>query len=240
MTAVTRRTLAQHSEDLGHVIYAIGLTGDFRERLFETIDAHVSTFAGLLQAHQFQSCLYLSSARIYGADRKPEETHEGASIKVLPGPDSLYDLSKMLGEALSLSQSAPTVRVARLSNVYGPRVNENTFLGSILRDLKMKREVTIGESPESAKDYVALSDVVGLLEAITIAGHERVYNVASGRVVTHRELAENIRRVGGHHVAFSPGAPTRTFPAIEVSKVRQEFGYSPRKLLDDLPSLLRA
>ena len=52
-------------ENLGHVIYAIGLTADFRERQFDTVEAHVCLLHDLLKNATFDSFLYLSSTRVY-------------------------------------------------------------------------------------------------------------------------------------------------------------------------------
>src|SRR3989442_14364126 len=58
-----------------HVIYAAGLTGDFRQKPFETVRAHVSDLVALLHHGSFDSFLYLSSTRVYaGQERTEEET----------------------------------------------------------------------------------------------------------------------------------------------------------------------
>ncbi len=50
---------------LGHVMYCVGLTADFRTRPFDTVDAHVGLLAEVLRRAQFESLLYLSSTRVY-------------------------------------------------------------------------------------------------------------------------------------------------------------------------------
>ena len=44
---------------LGHVMYCVGLTADFRTRPFDTVDAHVGLLAEVLRRAQFDSLLYL-------------------------------------------------------------------------------------------------------------------------------------------------------------------------------------
>lgn len=43
---------------LGHVMYCVGLTADFRTRPFDTVDAHVGLLAEVLRRAQFDSLLY--------------------------------------------------------------------------------------------------------------------------------------------------------------------------------------
>jgi len=238
VTPVSRTTRLASGESLGHVIYAIGLTADFREKSFETVDAHVCTLARWLKDAHFDSWLYLSSTRLYGNTLVNGKATEAMPVTVLPGADGLYDISKLMGESLCLSRNSPAVRVARLSNVYGKGQNEHTFLASICKDLRATGSVTIREAPESSKDYIALEDVVALLEAIALSGRRRIYNVASGRAVTHSELAGQLAKIDSYRVTFEHGASRRVFPAIDIAGVIDEFGYKPRLLLDDLDKLL--
>ncbi|MDP2035616.1 MAG: NAD-dependent epimerase/dehydratase family protein [Polaromonas sp.] len=223
--------------ELGHVIYAIGLTADFRKRPFDTVDAHVSLLARLLQRCRFESWLYLSSTRVYAGLGKSQVTEDDA-ILVPPGPDSLYNLSKLMGESLCLTLPNPAIRVARLSNVYGKGMSPDNFLGSVLSDLRRQGRVTVNEAPESGKDYVGIEDVCTLLQAISAGGKERLYNVASGRSLSHKLLLERICALTGFSADYAVGAPIRTFPLVDVSRARHEFDYRPRHLFDTVGGLL--
>lgn len=224
--------------DLGHVIYAIGLTGDFRKRPFETVEAHVCLLAKLLQTCRFDSWLYLSSTRVYAALDLEMIANEDSPVVVRPGMDSLYNLSKLMGESLCLACPNSSIRVARLSNVYGAGMSTDTFLGSVINDLRQYGHVTVNESPESGKDYVAVDEVAALLETISLRGVERLYNIASGRLVTHSELFGQISKLTGFTANFLDGSLTRTFPAVDVSRAHAEFDFRPKNLLDTLGLLL--
>ncbi|MGZ5595837.1 MAG: NAD-dependent epimerase/dehydratase family protein [Usitatibacter sp.] len=224
--------------ELGHVVYAIGLTGDFRGRPFDTVDAHVGTLARLMRGASYESWLYLSSTRLYGTDAARSPRTEDEPVTVAPGADSLYDLSKLLGEALCLA--LPRTRVARLSNVYGAGLGTENFLGAIVDEIRRSGEATIREAPGSSKDYVALAAIVPLLEAIALRGRERIYNVASGHPLTHRELADRLGELTGATVRFAPGAPERAFPRIDVTRIEREFSFCAPRAASDLAGLLPA
>ena len=226
-------------QDLGHVIYAIGLTGNFRQQPAETIDAHVTTLQRLMRGADYKSWLYLSSTRVYGGLAEGAAAQEDAPLSVKPGADSLYDLSKLLGEALCTAQDNPAVRVVRLSNVYGAEQSTHTFLGSVMQDLVTTGKVEIGEDPQSAKDYIAIDDVVTMLPLIAEKGAHRLYNLVAGRNTTHAEIAE-LLTAGGYHVAFRQGGAKRAFPQMDATRLATEFGYNPRHLTDDLPLLMQA
>ena len=96
--------------NLGHVIYAGGVTADFRTRPFDTITAHVGAVAEILQRAEFASFLYLSSTRVYqGAARAAEDAELRLSTT---DPLQLYNASKMAGEALCLALPETTERLS--------------------------------------------------------------------------------------------------------------------------------
>ena len=226
-------------ENLGHVIYAIGLTASFRTRPFETAHAHVSLLSDWLQGADFTSFLYLSSTRLYGRLAPGLPATEDAALAVSPSLDSLYDLSKLLGEALCLSRENPAVRVARLSNIYGPGMSDSTFLGSVLHDLRTTGRVTIGEDPASAKDYLHVEDAARLLLNIATGGAHRSYNVASGQPISHSQIAQSLSAQRGLQIDFAANAPLRAFPVLDIRRIAAEFASPAHSLIADLAALFQ-
>ncbi|MCK7613969.1 NAD-dependent epimerase/dehydratase family protein [Roseibium sediminicola] len=234
-----RASLETLNGDLGRVFYCIGMTGNFRAQPLATVDAHAGLLGRLLERIDFDSFVFFSSTRIYGLAGDMAETSEDLPVKVLPSADTTYDLSKLLGEALCLSLRRPSVKVVRLSNVYGTGQSNATFLSSLLADLAASGTATIRESSNSSKDYVSIEDVVGLAEKIARSGRHQIYNVASGQPVFHLEIAK-LAQDEGYRCSFAPGGAQRVFPQINIGRLQSEFGFKPRSLLEDLPSLLRA
>ncbi|MGH8352861.1 MAG: NAD-dependent epimerase/dehydratase family protein [Pseudomonas sp.] len=223
---------------LGHVIYAIGLTGDFRQRPFDTVEAHVGLLGRVLREAEFDSFLYLSSTRVYGGLPADTLASEELALPQRPTLDGLYDLSKLLGEALCLALPNPAIRVVRLSNVYGLGQSRHTFLQMLLDSLAQDGAVEIGEAPESSKDYVALADVLELLPRIALQGRERLYNLAGGEAISHRQLADCLQAAGAGRVRFAAAGATRRFPHIDISRLQREFAWQPRRLVEQLPALI--
>ncbi len=248
-SALVKRLAAEHHDvyapargglewnrDLGHVIYAIGLTADFRTRPLETIDAHVSVLAEVLRRGRYDSLVYLSSTRVY---RGATDTHEDAPLTVQPSdPDDLYRVSKLAGESLCLGSSQPAVRVVRLSNVYGFDPDSENFLPSVLREAAATGELRLHTAAACAKDYIALEDVVDLIPRIVAAGRDRLYNVASGRNVTSAEIADVLGDFGVR-VSVEQGAPLVVDPVICIDRIAMEFGFKPQQLAARLPGLYR-
>lgn len=217
---------------LGHVIYCVGLTADFRTRPFDTVDAHVGLLAEVLRCAQFDSVLYLSSTRVYmGA----ASTHEDAPLSVLPGdPSYLYNLTKLTGESLCHACGCPGVRVARLSNVVGPGMDAAS--GNLVADLVGQARagrIVLRSDPQSAKDYVHVGDLLDWLPRIALAGRAATYNVASGRQTLHAQWLAWLQARTGCTVEVDAQAPLQAFPPINVQRLRGEWSVAPRAVLAD-------
>jgi nucleoside-diphosphate-sugar epimerase len=221
----TRNDWPAAGQKLDNVIYAIGLTADFRGRPMQTAQAHVEMLLRVLERYSFESFLYLSSTRVY---RGAQATTENAALLVNPtDPDDVYNVTKLAGESICLSQVQPRVRVVRISNVIGLGDRSNNFLPSIVAEARTKGRVLIRTSPDSEKDYLGLDDLLPLVEIVALEGKERLYNLASGRNVKHGEIAALVEQALGAAVSFADGAPTVSFPPIAVDRIRSEFGFAP-------------
>ena len=225
-------------KDLGTIVYCVGLTADFRSRPFDTVAAHVCTLNDVLKDCEFDSLLYISSARVYGGQKR--EARENDPLKIDPSQgDHLYNISKAMGESLTLNCGRPA-RVVRLSNVYGDDYTSPNFLPTIIRAAIVKKKIVLQTSLDSAKDYIGISDVVRLLIKIATSGRQRTYNLASGVNVSHRALTTKLREVTGCEVETIENAPTITFPTISIDRIKEEFGFQPSSILDDLSKLIES
>lgn len=234
---VLRDTWPARGAALGHVIFTIGMTADFRTKPFETVESQVGLLARALHDYSFESFLALSSTRVY---RGANGTYEGAKLSVSPADaDDLYNATKIAGEALCLALPNPKIRVARLSNIYGWPGPSQSFLASVLEEAARTRAVTFRTGPGSSKDYLDIDSVLKALIEISQRGRERIYNVAAGRNVSNGEIAAALAREGvATH--FEPDAPEPVFPPMDVTRLSAEFGMAPPSLIERLPSLLKA
>lgn len=224
---------------LGHVIYAIGLTADFRTRPFETIEAHVTRLADILRHTTFDSFLYLSSTRVYGNNHLEEIVSEDNDVTVNTiHPSDLYNLSKLMGESLVL-QSHPNTRVARLSNVYGTADTSGNFLNSIIQEA-LKGHIALHTSLDSCKDYIAIEQVLEAIWHIVFNRTQRVYNVASGINTTHNEIVGKLVEITNCAISVADNAIVSKFPPISIRRLKSEMEFAPPSVLDSLPMLVEA
>ncbi|MBM3602440.1 MAG: SDR family oxidoreductase [Alphaproteobacteria bacterium] len=238
--APTRQDTSWLRQDLGHIIYAIGRTADFRGRPHDTVEAHVGLLSQLLKQGRFDSLLYLSSTRVY---QGVAQGNEGADLIVNPNTsDDLYNLSKLLGESLCLNDTRPNtasiVRVARLSNVYGANMPAS-FLQALIQAARNNQPLTLQDHPQTSKDYIALADVADLLPAIALNGGDRLVNVASGQATSHADIIRALCHFWPEWSCHTdPSAPLRQFPAIDISCLKTAFGFHATPFEQGFSSLL--
>lgn len=226
------------NRQLGHVIYAIGVTGDFRQRYFDTVESHVCVLHKILKECKFESFLYLSSTRIYSGTKSSSESE---NIVINPNNiEDLYNISKLMGESLCLSMNSSKIRVARLSNVVGNNLEQNDFLSSIIHDAINKKKILIRTTESSEKDYVHIDDVVKILYQISLKGNERVYNIASGKNTKVLEIMNEIKKFVNCNIEFSPDAIEQIFPRIEINRIEKEFNFRATLFLLRLKDIIKS
>lgn len=223
---------------LGNVIYCIGVTSDFTSRPFDTVIAHVCKLMEVLRKSQFNSLIYLSSARIYEPNTDIAREEDNIWINPLNRSD-LQNISKVMGESISL-MSEKNVIIVRPSNVYGADFFSDNFLSSIIRDAIINKTVVLRTTLDSEKDYISVDDVTGLLIKMSGGCRGNIYNLASGANVSNAEILEKISGLTGCVYEVSAGAKKRKFPRISIEKITEEFKFKPSSsILDDMDGLVK-
>ena len=224
-------------DDLGVVYYCIGLTSDFRTRIFDTVDAHVCTLKSILQRFSFQSFIYLSSTRVY-KHTITRPALEIDSLQINPiEVDDVYNISKLMGESICLAQSSGDVKVARISNVIGLDLDSENFLTSIIKQAIEYGKVDLHTSVDSAKDYILLDDLIDMLVKMPY-GKERIYNLCSGVNLATRDILEEL----GKHVNFElciHGNARFIFTEISNHQAQRDLEIYPKPMLKELGRIIK-
>ena len=218
------------TDDLGHVVYCAGLTGDFRTQPFATVEAHVSLLAQLIERASFERIVYLSSTRIYDllADGIGAEDR---SIPVNSGDvEHLYELSKMLGENLILHRCGGRGVVARLSYVFDWGDDAQGFLSEWLSAARESRSLTVNSNPDAARDYIHVDDVAAALITLVDGETRGIVNVARGETLSNAQIAALLEK-RGWTVNFARSAGSAAHPvSIDTSRLT-ELGAGARPVL---------
>lgn len=227
--------------ELGHVFYCAGLTADFAQRPFDTVEAHSSLLNQVLRDTTYTSLVYLSSTRLY--DSLGNNTASESSPLTLDpnNPRHVYDLSKALGESLCRVAANGRARVARLSCVWGGMDGAEGFLPELVRGVvdvckkqPQKPRLQVNSSSLFTRDYVHIDDVLDALIALAEPAEFGIYNVAGGRNISNSELFKCIFDASGCKVEASSNHPAPALPRISIERMAQTFGWTPTDALQRL------
>ncbi len=223
------------TENLGHVIYAIGVL-DFKQNPMKAINAHVFLLNKLLNEINFDSFLYLSSTKIYF---NTSSTDENSSLVVNPSNfDNVYNISKIMGETICNISKKQNVRIVRLSNIVGNNFDSNLSLPSIIKDAINFKKIILQTSLDSEKDYVYIDDVLNILQKISLCGKNSIYNVASGQNLNNEKIVKKIQEITGCELEVIENAKKYSFLPISIKRIQKEFNFDPTPVLNKFEKII--
>lgn len=225
------------SRNLGHVFYCIGLTSDYRDRPFDTIEAHVTLLARILERASFDRLVYLSSTRLYDG-LHGDYSVEKADLPInSANPRHLYDLSKALGENLCLTASKDRACVARLSSVYDVADEKAGFLPALLQRLLKERTFAIDSGSGVVRDYIYIDDVIKSLRTLADSDKCEIVNVASGENVSNQDIVDTLNSCGCR-VSLQRQTEREARPLCDITRLRA-LGINPVPVRSYLENFLK-
>jgi UDP-glucose 4-epimerase len=192
-------------------------------------------FQALSQRRDLKKVVYAAAgcavaAKTYDA---PAATPEDAPVSLFH--DSPYSISKLVGEMYGnffyTSAGLPFVK-ARFQNVYGPgevlgagawRGTPHTVWRNVTPTFIFKalhgEALPLDNAGETSRDFIFVDDIVeGLIACALNGAPGEAYNLATGRDVTIRALADAINRATGNT------APHDLKPARDWDRSGRRFG----------------
>ncbi|MBC7935320.1 MAG: NAD-dependent epimerase/dehydratase family protein [Rhizobacter sp.] len=230
-------------KELGHIIYCIGMTADFRVKPFETVEAHVSLLSDILQTCRFGSLTYLSSTRLYIKSKSPDRfLNEKDDIIVnATDPSDLFAASKLTGELLALNSGRENIKIVRLSNVFGADLLSENFITSVIRDAIKDKKVELFTTPDSAKDYISIKDACDALISIANLPGKEIYNLCYGVNTSNEAILNEIQKHTNAVISYSAQAKTIIFQEISNKKLSDAINFSvSENVIDSIPAIINA
>ncbi|MEM4576624.1 MAG: UDP-glucuronic acid decarboxylase family protein [Candidatus Nezhaarchaeales archaeon] len=189
--------------------------------------------------------LFLSTSEVYG-DARVVPTPENYWGYVNPiGIRSCYDESKRFGEALCMAyfrQYGIDVRIARIFNTYGPRLDPNACYARVISKFIIQAlrgdPITIYGDGKQTRSFLYITDAIeALVKFLLIDGLSgEVVNIGSPHEITILELANIIKRLTGSNSPIEfhpprPDDPKRRCP--DISKAQRILNWNPKVSLHD-------
>ncbi|KAK3825743.1 MAG: hypothetical protein J3Q66DRAFT_277611 [Benniella sp.] len=180
--------------------------------------------------------LLTSTSEVYGdpEEHPQKETYWGHVNPI--GPRACYDEGKRVAETLTYSymhQDEVDVRVARIFNTFGPRMNEND--GRVVSNFIMQAlrgdELTIYGDGQQTRSFQYIHDLVDGLILLMNRNYKEPVNLGNPEEYTIREFAEMIRNEINANVEIMSLPPTEDDPQRrrpDIGRAQRHLGWEPK------------
>lgn len=184
--------------------------------------------------------LLTSTSEVYGdpEEHPQKETYWGHVNPI--GPRACYDEGKRVAETLTYSymhQDEVDVRVARIFNTFGPRMNEND--GRVVSNFIMQAlrgdELTIYGDGQQTRSFQYIHDLVDGLILLMNKNYRDPVNLGNPEEYTIREFAEMIRDEINADVEIMSLPPTEDDPQKrrpDIGRAKKYLGWAPKFSVD--------
>jgi UDP-glucose 4-epimerase len=193
----------------------------------------VALLNALAEAPRLGSFVYSSTFEVYG-DPKAQPVDEEHPTE----PLGYYGASKLCGEGyaqLAAKASGFPCTILRLPAIYGPGDRIVRALGNFIRAAVAEEPLEIHGDGADRRELVYAGDAADAVVRAVEKQSTGVFNVASGRGYSIRELAETVRTVAGDDslVLQRERTKPRADYVLNITKARRELCWEPRTSLTD-------
>ncbi|KAI9193230.1 uncharacterized protein BJ171DRAFT_532218 [Polychytrium aggregatum] len=181
--------------------------------------------------------LLTSTSEVYGdPDQHPQSESYWGNVNPI-GPRACYDEGKRVAETLTYAyakQDKVDVRVARIFNTFGPRMNENdgrVVSNFIIQALKGE-DLTIYGEGDQTRSFQYVHDLVdGLIALMESNYSEGPVNIGNPDECTIRHFAEVIKEMVQSKSKIIKLPPTEDDPRRrrpDISRAKKVLGWEPK------------
>jgi len=211
----------------------------------ETYRVNVNGTRNVLDAcdkNQIKKLIVASSAAVYGEGTPNLKlTEESNTNPISPYGKSKVQMEQDITEFASKHET--NCIILRFFNIYGVGQSDE-YAGVITKFIgKIKQESTLkifGNGLQT-RDFISVYDVVNSIHNTIIEGKEGIYNIASGKIITIKELAKLMILFSGKKLEMKYEKAKKgdiKYSQADISQAEKDLGYSPKFKLDKIKEML--
>jgi UDP-glucose 4-epimerase len=237
-----------------HMAAALGVN-TILESPLESISTNIAGSEVVLNAaatHK-KRILIASTSEIYG--KNPKQPLKETDDRVVGSPQKIrwsYSDAKAIEEAMAFSlnqEKGLKVTTARLFNTVGPRQSAHygMVIPRFVRSALKNEPISIYGDGTQSRVFCHVHDAIEALLALvgTDKTFNEVYNVGGTGEITIKELAETVIKETSsqssiefipYEKAYAPGFEDMQRRVPDISKIKQELNWAPKKNLSQIIS----
>ena len=235
-------TLDLINEDFYHlipkgssVIHLASLSTDSlcRENPVLAIDANLKATMHVLnnsKKAEAEHFIFASSEWVYPEKSDFVEQRETDRLE-LTDLNSLYAISKLVGESLIRTSSEIPYTLLRFGIIYGPRALPGSSAESLALKVFNNEEISVG-SAKTARRFIYVDDLVeGILKVVELGASKMnslPINLAGSELISLSKVVETVNRLLGKSISVIDGGNQASIrnPLINLSS--EKLGWSPK------------
>jgi len=185
----------------------------------ETLIEHNRLLTAYIHKFKKAKFIYISSTNIYGYH--DDKITENSNFNI----PSLYGMSKLSGEFIV--SSVNKYAIIRFTYIYGPGINNESFLPQVIKSVKDKNKVVIFGDGSRLQDYIYIDDAVSF--CITAAQFEQseIFLGATGESVSNKKIAEILSTLTNCEIEYKGVDIGKSFK-FNPSITHKLLGWSPK------------
>jgi len=211
----------------------------------ETFQVNVDGTRNILvscEKNHVKKLIVASSAAVYGEGSSNVKLTERSKTN----PISPYGESKIRMEQeirqFVLGHDIDCI-ILRFFNIYGigQPLEFADVITKFMKRITQERPLEIFGNGLQTRDFVAIDDVINSIHNAIQYGKSGTFNIASGKAVTVKELAEQMILLSGKKLEMQYNAAKKgdiNYSQADISLAKKDLGYSPKFKLDRIKELL--
>jgi len=201
----------------------------------ETFQVNVDGTRNVLNGckkHSVKKIIVASSAAVYGESLPNVKLTEESKTN----PISFYGKSKVKMEQIIkdfVLEHNINYIILRFFNIYGVGQSDE-YAGVItkfIKNMTQNKPLEIFGDGMQTRDFVSVYDVINSIQNAISNYKSGIYNIASGKVITIKELAEMIISISGKKLEIKYTAPKKgdiMFSQADITLAKNNLGYQPK------------
>lgn len=221
---LNKKQIEEKIKDIDCVIHLAAKTShfDIAENKFETLEINLTGTKNVLEAFlkskKTKKFIFPSSGKVYGKIKNLPitENHPKAPLNIL-------GKSKLIAEQLIdfYANNDKEFIIFRIFNVYGEDQKENFLIPTILKQVKGKKEIVLGDV-KAKRDYLYIDDLMNAF-VLAVEKNEKkglsIYNICGGVSYSAQDIVKLIEKIKGQKIKV------KTNPSlIRLDEMKNEYG----------------
>lgn len=212
----------------------------------ETFRVNVNGTKNILESckkNHVKKLIVASSAAVYGEGNHNVKLSETARTN----PISPYGESKILMEQeieKFTSEYKMNIIILRFFNIFGTG-QTSEYAGVItkfIEKIKQKKPLEIFGDGMQTRDFVAIEDIINSIHKAITLEKSGIYNIASGKAITIKELADKIITLSKEKLKIEYLPEKKgdiKYSQADISLAKKELKFFPKFTLDKIQELLQ-